>query len=113
MADSFRAPTPVAKRYYERYQAVTTAYVIRFVTYHTDELLQALAMYDDGRYYLCRQRCLRLLEIADLPRLTKCETLQLAASCSYHYEARRLLLEALEVCDEVSLVEFLIPYYSL
>jgi hypothetical protein len=112
MADAIiRAPTLRAGLYYERYKAVITAYGICSVSYHTDEVLQARALYDDGRYYLCKQHCLELLEKAHLLRLTKCETLQLAAACSYHYEARRLLFEALEVCDEVSVVQFLVSHW--
>jgi len=74
--------------------------------YHTKYNV-ARATYTRNKFCACREKCLSLLEVTDLPWILKCQTLRLLACCSYAPKAQEYLERALIVCDEVYLSYFL------
>ncbi|KAL2073429.1 hypothetical protein VTL71DRAFT_10753 [Oculimacula yallundae] len=61
----------------------------------------ARAEYDNKRYVACRDKCMELLRNRNLGPITRCETLQLFASCSYYYGAKHALEQALIVANRL------------
>ncbi|XMA13280.1 hypothetical protein WAI453_006071 [Rhynchosporium graminicola] len=61
----------------------------------------ALAEYENKHYVACRDKCMELLRDVNLPSITRCQILQLFASCSYYYGAKHALEQALIIASNV------------
>ncbi|KAK0107366.1 hypothetical protein ONS95_004059 [Cadophora gregata] len=57
--------------------------------------------YERKRYVACREKCMDLLRQRNLPRVPRCLTLQLFASCSYYYGAKNALEQALKIASQL------------
>ncbi|CZT08841.1 uncharacterized protein RCO7_03497 [Rhynchosporium graminicola] len=61
----------------------------------------ALAEYENKHYVACRDKCMELLRDGNLPSITRCQILQLFASCSYYYGAKHALEQALIIASNL------------